>query len=134
MSKQLVLVSHGAFAQGLKDSTEMLMGPQDNIHALSLLPSEGAEDFRTKLEDLIKDFDQFIILADLLGGTPCNVASRLLLEGRQFDLYAGMNLPMVIGFLNNELVGMKDDIQQAGSTGIQKVNDLLATLDDDEDD
>ena len=39
------------------------------------------------------------VFADLLGGTPCNVVSRLLMEGYHFELYAGMNMPMVIGFL-----------------------------------
>lgn len=134
MNKQLVLISHGEFAKGLKDSTEMLMGVQSNIHALALEPSEGADDFRAKLEALIQDFEQVVIFADLLGGTPCNVASRLLLEGRQFDLYAGMNLPMVIGFINNELIGSEEDLVEFGATNIKKINDLLATVGDDDED
>ncbi|MGT2757148.1 PTS sugar transporter subunit IIA [Streptococcus ovuberis] len=134
MAKQLVLISHGSFCEGLKASTEMLMGPQNNIHTVVLEPSEGVEDFRAKLEAVIHDFEDVVIFADLLGGTPCNVASRLLLEGREFDLYAGMSMPMVIGFINNELVGTNEDLVEFASTNIKKVNDLLAASDEDDED
>ncbi|MGT2784600.1 PTS sugar transporter subunit IIA [Streptococcus merionis] len=133
MAKQLVLISHGSFCEGLKASTEMLMGTQDNIHTVSLEPSESAEDFRAKFEALIKDFDDVVVFADLLGGTPCNVASRLLMEGYDFELYAGMSMPMVIGFINNELVGMNEDLVAFATSNTKKVNGLLAHLDDEED-
>lgn len=105
MAKHLVLVSHGRFCEELKASTEMIMGPQDNIHAVALLPEEGPEEFTAKFEACVADFEDYIVFADLLGGTPCNTVSRLILEGRAIDLYAGMNLPMVIEFINNSLVG-----------------------------
>ena len=38
------------------------------------------------------------LLVDLLGGTPCNVVSRFIMEGQDIELYAGVNLPMVIEF------------------------------------
>ena len=41
MAKELVLVSHGRFCEELKASTEMIMGPQDNMHTVALLPEEG---------------------------------------------------------------------------------------------
>lgn len=110
------------------------MGKQDIIHTVSLEPSEGAEDFRKKLEEVINKLDNFTIFADLSGGTPCNIASRLLLEGRQFDLYAGMNIPMVLTFLNNVLVDDDEDIIEAGTAGIIKINNLLKNSSDDEDD
>lgn len=134
MAKQLVLISHGAFCEGLKASTEMLMGPQANIHTVVLEPSEGADDFRHKLEETIKDFDDFVVFCDLMGGTPCNVASRLLLEGRQFELYAGMSMPMVIGFINNELVGSNEDLVEFTKTNTINVNAMLAPSDDDDED
>ena len=50
MAKQLVLVSHGRFCEELKASTEMIMGPQESIHTVALLPEEGPEDFTAKFE------------------------------------------------------------------------------------
>ena len=96
MAKELVLVSHGRFCEELKASTEMIMGPQESIHTVALLPEEGPEDFTAKFEATVQGLEDYIVFADLLGGTPCNTVSRLILEGRAIDLYAGMNLPMVI--------------------------------------
>ncbi|MGQ7407839.1 PTS sugar transporter subunit IIA [Streptococcus sp. ZY1909104] len=132
MTKSLVLVSHGTFCQELKKSTEMIMGPQDNIFTVSLLPEEGPEDFQKKFEETIADLDDFVVFADLLGGTPANVVSRKLIDGGQFDLYAGMNMPMVIGFLNGVLLGEDVDYVEFGSTNIQHINKLLTSSDDED--
>ena len=133
MSKQLVLISHGRFCEELQRSTEMIMGPQESIHSVALLPEEGPDDFLAKFLDTIKDFDDYLVLADLLGGTPCNVVSRLIMEGKEIELYAGMNLPMVIEFINSSLMGANCNYQEKAAGSIVKVNDLLADFDDDED-
>ena len=133
MGKSLILVSHGLFCEELKKSTEMIMGPQEDIHTVALLPEEGPEDFQRKFEETIANLDEFVVFADLLGGTPANVVSRLLIDGAQFDLYAGMNMPMVIGFLNGVLLGEAVDYVEFGSTNIRHINSLLDSSDDDED-
>lgn len=134
MAKQLVLISHGRFCEELKKSTEMIMGPQESIYAVPLLPEEGGSDFRAKLESVLSGLDDVVILADLLGGTPANVASTLLLEGATFDLYTGMNMAMVIGFLNGVLLDQDVDLLVYGNDGIKHVNTLLADTDDDDED
>ncbi|CEX26162.1 phosphotransferase system sugar-specific EII component [Streptococcus pneumoniae] len=111
----------------------MIMGPQDNIYTVALLPEDGPEDFTAKFEAAIEGLDDFLVFADLLGGTPCNVVSRLIMEGRDIDLYAGMNLPMVIEFINASLTGADADYKSRAAESIVKVNDLLAGFDDDED-
>ena len=134
MSKQLVLISHGRFCEELKHSTEMIMGPQESIHSVALLPEEGPDAFLAKFLDTIKDFDDYLVFADLLGGTPCNVVSRLIMEGKEIELYAGMNLPMVIEFINSSLIGADSNYQEKAAESIVKVNDLLAGLADDDED
>lgn len=133
MSKHLVLVSHGHFCEGLKGSAEMIMGPQETIHTVALLPEDGPDDFQAKFQATIADFDDFVVFADLLGGTPCNVVSRLIMEGQDIELYAGMNLPMIIEYLNASLTGLEARYADKGQEGVVKVNDLLAGFDDDED-
>lgn len=108
------------------------MGPQDNIFTVALLPEEGPEDFQKKFEETIADLDDFVVFADLLGGTPANVVSRKLIDGAQFDLYAGMNMPMVIGFLNGVLLGEDVDYVEFGSTNIQHINKLFTSSDDED--
>lgn len=134
MGSKLVLVSHGDFCHELKKSTEMIMGPQEGIISVGLQPSEGAEEFKTKFLAAVEGIDNFTVFADLMGGTPCNVASRLILEGAQFDLYAGMSMPMVIGFLNSQLLGEAVDYKEFAIENTHKVNDLLTSFDDDDED
>ena len=133
MTKSLILVSHGRFCEELKGSTEMIMGPQDNIHAVALLPEDGPEEFTAKFEAAIEGLDDFLVFADLLGGTPCNVVSRLIMEGRDIELYAGMNLPMVIEFINSALTGVEAKYIEKANKYMVKVNDVLAEMNDDED-
>lgn len=133
MVRSLVLVSHGIFCEELKKSTEMIMGPQEAIHTVALLPEEGPDEFKKKFEEVTASLDEFVVFADLLGGTPANVVSRLILEGGQFDVYAGMNMPMVIGFLNGVLLGEDVDYIEFGASNIRHVNSLLTSSDDDED-
>ena len=116
MAKELVLVSHGRFCEELKASTEMIMGPQESIHTVALLPEEGPEDFTAKFEATVQGLEDYIVFADLLGGTPCNTVSRLILEGRAIDLYAGMNLPMVIEAVSNRAV---NDLEAARSGALR---------------
>ena len=128
MAKQLVLVSHGRFCEELKASTEMIMGPQESIHTVALLPEEGPEDFTAKFEATVQGLEDYIVFADLLGGTPCNTVSRLILEGRAIDLYAGMNLPMVIEFINSSLTGNEGDYPERAKKVLSRSMTSCQTL------
>lgn len=134
MSRQLVLVSHGVFCESLKASTEMIMGPQESIHTVALLPQEGPDEFKAKFLETVKEFDDYIVFADLLGGTPCNVVSRLIMEGQDIQLYAGMNMPMVIEFINASLIGSDTEYHKKASENIQHVNEVLSAMLSDDDD
>lgn len=131
---ELVLISHGNFSVELKNSAEMIMGPQANIHAIPLLPSEGQEDFLKKFDEVVKDFDDYVVFADLMGGTPANTISKQIMLGRDIQLYTGMNLPMVIEFVNSSLVGNEPNYVPAAREAIVNVNEVLASDLDDEDD
>lgn len=124
MSK-LVLISHGNFSAALKNSAEMIMGPQDDILAVGLQPNEGPADFRAKFEAAIAGSSDVTVLADLKGGTPSNVAAAVLAEGGDFDLYAGANLPMVISYLNAQMLDQAPKLVQDGQSGVVYINDLV---------
>lgn len=96
----IILASHGEFANGIKQSSEMIFGPQQDVQAVCLYPNEGPDDFRKKLEDAIatlSDQEQVLILCDLWGGTPFNQSSALI-KGHEdtWAIVTGMNLPMII--------------------------------------
>lgn len=81
MSRQLVLISHGKFCEELKKSTEMIMGPQEDIYTLPLLPEDGTETYKQKFLTVTDSLNDFVVLCDLLGGTPANIISKLIMEG-----------------------------------------------------
>lgn len=88
---------------------------------------------RKKFIKITENLDNYVVFADILGGTPCNVVSALILEGKNIDLYTGMNMPMVIEFINDLDSDSSSDYTEAGNESIVKVNDLLNECDDDED-
>ncbi|RDG09759.1 PTS fructose transporter subunit IIA [Enterococcus faecium] len=125
MSRQLVLISHGKFCEELKKSTEMIMGPQEDIYTLPLLPEDGTETYKQKFLTVTDSLNDFVVLCDLLGGTPANIISKLIMEGQQITLYAGMNLPMVIEFINSQMIGSEHEFVRAGCESIVSVNELI---------
>lgn len=96
----IILASHGGFATGILQSATMVFGEQPNVAAVTLMPSEGPNDIKKKMEDAIASFDdpeQVLFLVDLLGGTPYNQANGLI-DGHEdtWAIVAGLNLPMLI--------------------------------------
>ncbi|MDT2322359.1 PTS fructose transporter subunit IIA [Enterococcus faecium] len=125
MSRQLVLISHGKFCEELKKSTEMIMGPQEDIYTLPLLPEDGTETYKQKFLTVTDSLNDFVVLCDLLGGTPANIISKLIMEGQQITLYAGVNLLMVIEFINSQMIGSEPEFVRAGCESIVSVNELI---------
>lgn len=130
MSKELVLISHGKMAEEVKKSAELIMGPQEHIHVVCLLPEEGPEDFEKKFQDTISGIleEDLTVFGDLMGGTPANTVSRLIMGGQNIHLIAGMNLAMVIDWLNSQLIGNDSDAVNAGKAGIVDINQMLASM------
>lgn len=96
----IILASHGEFAEGILQSGSMIFGEQENVKAVTLMPSEGPEDVKAKMEAAIASFDdqeEVLFLVDLWGGTPFNQANSLFEAHKdKWAIVAGMNLPMVI--------------------------------------
>ncbi|MGG5252414.1 mannose/fructose/sorbose PTS transporter subunit IIA [Neobacillus sp. SM06] len=96
----IIIASHGEFAKGILQSGSMIFGEQENVKAVTLMPSEGPDDVKAKMKEAIASFDnqdEVLFLVDLWGGTPFNQANSLLEEhGGKWAIVAGMNLPMVI--------------------------------------
>lgn len=96
----IILASHGEFAKGILQSGAMIFGEQENVKAVTLMPSEGPNDIKVKMEDAIASFDnqdEVLFLVDLWGGTPFNQANMLFEEHKdKWAIVAGLNLPMLI--------------------------------------
>lgn len=96
----IILASHGEFAKGILQSGNMIFGEQENVKAVTLMPSEGPNDIKAKMEEAVSSFDnqdQVLILVDLWGGTPFNQANGLFEEHKdKWAIVAGLNLPMLL--------------------------------------
>ena len=94
----LILVTHGRLADQFVEAMEHVVGPQEGIVTVCIGPHDDMEQRRADIADAITAVDSgggVIILTDLFGGTPSNLAISLLDAGR-VEVIAGINLPMLI--------------------------------------
>ena len=95
----LILLSHGPLANALRETVHMLEPEEpDDIGALSLAWDEATEAATRRLEKAIAEHDQgrgVVILTDMFGGTPSNLALAFLEPGK-VEIVSGINLPMVV--------------------------------------
>ncbi len=94
----LILVTHGRLAEEFVSAMEHVVGQQDAIATICIGPNDDMEQRRREIADAIETVDTgsgAILLTDLFGGTPSNLAISLLKPGRT-EVLAGINLPMLI--------------------------------------
>jgi len=94
----LVLVTHGQLAAEFVRAMEHVVGPQEAIEAICIGPEDDMEARRADIAKAVSAVDQgrgVILLTDLFGGTPSNLAISLMEPGR-IEVIAGVNLPMLI--------------------------------------
>jgi PTS system mannose-specific IIA component len=94
----LILVTHGHLADEFIHAMEHVVGRQSDIVAVCIGPNDDMERRRKEIADAIRRVDSgngVIILTDLFGGTPSNLAISLMQAGR-VEVIAGINLPMLI--------------------------------------
>ena len=94
----LILVTHGKLASEFLVALEHVVGPQNNVATICIGPHDDMEARRNEIAAAIKTVNTgkgVIILSDLFGGTPSNLAISLLDSGC-VEVIAGVNLPMLI--------------------------------------
>ena len=94
----LVLVTHGQLASEFIRAMEHVVGPQDQIEAICIGPEDDMEARRNDIAEALGRVDDgsgVIILTDLFGGTPSNLAISLM-KSELVEVIAGVNLPMLI--------------------------------------
>ena len=94
----LILVTHGRLADQFVEAMEHVVGPQEAIVTVCIGPNDDMEQRRADIAGAIASVDTgkgAIILTDLFGGTPSNLAISLLDAGH-VEVIAGINLPMLM--------------------------------------
>lgn len=94
----LVIVTHGRLADEFVTAMAHVVGPQKGIATVCIGPNDNMESRRQEIADAIRTVDAgrgVILLSDLFGGTPSNLAISLMQPGK-VEVIAGINLPMLI--------------------------------------
>ena len=94
----LVIVTHGRLAEEFLDAMEHVVGPQKNVVPISIGPDDDMERRRRDILKAVAGVDDgqgVIILTDMFGGTPSNLAISVM-EDAHVEVIAGLNLPMLI--------------------------------------
>ena len=94
----LVLVTHGRLAIEFCSALEHVMGPQSQIETVTIGPDDDMERRRHDIIDAVAKVQSgsgVVILTDMFGGTPSNLAISVMEETRA-EVIAGLNLPMLI--------------------------------------
>jgi len=128
----LVLVTHGHLANEFVAAMEHVVGPQEGVRAIAIGPDDDMERRRKDILDAIKEVnsgDGVIVLTDMFGGTPSNLAISIMDKGR-VEVVAGINLPMLIKLASLRKDASIEDAlmgaQEAGRKYINVASQLLA--------
>lgn len=94
----LVLVTHGRLAEELRSAMEHVVGAQRNVATVCIGPDDNIEDRRDDIEhciDTVDTGDGVVLLTDMFGGTPSNLAISMM-NRSGVEVIAGVNLPMLV--------------------------------------
>lgn len=127
----LVLVTHGQLAVEFRHAVEHVVGQQENFETVSIGAEDDMEQRRRDIVDAVARADTgsgVIILTDMFGGTPSNLAISVMDEGR-VEVIAGTNLPMLIKLssvrASNDMALALEEAQTAGRKYINVASRVL---------
>lgn len=128
----LVIVTHGQLATELKRAAEHVVGTQSQLETVCIGPDDDMERRRDEIRAGVKSVDSgsgVILLTDMFGGTPSNLAISMLKDGA-VEVIAGVNLPMLIKLSEARQVSdLKDaalKAKDAGQRYIAIASEILA--------
>jgi PTS system mannose-specific IIA component len=129
----LVLVTHGQLAAEFRHAVEHVVGPQDNFETVAIGADDDMEQRRSDIVEAVSRVDTgagVIVLTDMFGGTPSNLAISVMESGRT-EVIAGMNLPMLIKLSSirkgDNMSAALDEAQAAGRKYINVASQLLSS-------
>ena len=127
-----VIITHGHLAGELLAAAEMIVGPVSHIIAVSIGWHDDVDAAHEEIERAIKQVSQgtgVLLLTDMFGGTPTNIASMFLKEN-EVEVITGVNLPMVIKLASQSepqtLAETARRVRDLGREGIYMAGELLA--------
>ena len=115
----IVLVAHNQLAESMKSVAEHVAGPLPDVACVSVRPEDDIEEKRSEIAQKINQVDKgkgVVLLTDMFGGTPSNLAISLMEEGK-IEVVSGMNLPMLVKLVRMRKKPLSDAILAAAESG-----------------
>ncbi|WP_333645668.1 PTS sugar transporter subunit IIA [Lacrimispora sp.] len=134
----LMVMSHGLFAKAAMESLELVIGKQNNYDTMAIQLVDNVDALKEELFEKVDKLDLskgLVVFADIVGGTPMNLAGNLL-SRENVILCTGFNLPVLLEFSLNrgrDFSEIRGVIEQAYSNGMSLfTNDKLKEEEEDD--
>lgn len=128
----IIVVTHGDLAKEFLLATEHVVGDMENCASICIGADDDLEERRNDIRNAIQDVDEgegVIILTDMFGGTPSNLAISLMQSAPNIEVLAGVNLPMLIKLAearySNGLIELAELAEAAGKRYVAMASKVL---------
>ena len=135
MSLHLFIASHGEVAKSALATAEMIIGvKQEHVDTICVLEGrsydECLEELQKKYEAIKEDVDGVVILTDIYGGTPANIASYLALSTPRVQVFSGCSIPILLEYLLTQPQSLEEAVETIESAGSQAVINISQKLEE----
>ncbi len=121
----VVLITHGNLGEEFLNAVQHILGNQKQIRSIPIYSDDDVEKCRRELLEYSKDVDSgdgVVILSDMFGGTPSNLAISVMEHGN-FEVMAGINLPILVKLLTiREKTPLQQAVLEAKETGKKHIH------------
>jgi len=127
----ILIVAHGAFGEALIHSASHVLGKRPlRVRQVGVTVHDDPEAIRPQAAELVRQLDEgdgVLVLSDMYGGSPANIAARLMVPGK-VEGVAGVNLPMLIRVLtyrDKSLATIVTKAVSGGCDGVVRIPTLI---------
>jgi len=130
----IIIVAHTPLASALLEFVEHIYGQvPEHIFAVNVPPHEDSKITLNKLQELVDTLhseNEVLVITDIMGATPSNVASRLINKsnhGRDIQVLTGVNLPMLLRAVSHRHEPLSEIVEkslQGGQQGVMRIRDV----------
>ena len=129
---KLVIVCHGALAEGLINAMELIAGAQPEVVGIRLGEADSIDGLEARVEAAVRGRaagQEVLILVDLFGASPFNVSARVAMRYPGVEVITGVNLPVLLetalGRENTSLAELVSLAREAGAGSMKVLSDLM---------
>ena len=127
----MILISHGHYAREALASAEMIVGKQEDCYSISVTDDKGLDRVEQDLLEVygkLKNKEKVLILCDIFGGTPSNVAVRFLMHHPEVQVISGFNLPILLDMFLSRGLSLEEVASKINSMYVDTIVDINLLL------